>query len=54
MKLDKQSSSFTIFCNYEKEQMKIKSRFCLIKKSLKSTRIDENMQLINSSIVFKT
>ena len=32
MKLDKQIPSFTLFLNYRKEKMKIKSRFCHIKK----------------------
>ena len=54
MKLNKQIPLLPFFfCNYKKEQMKTKPRFCLIKKSLKSTRI-KNMQLINLSIVFKT
>ena len=37
MKLNKHIPSFTIFLNYEKEQMKIKSLFALSKEHLKST-----------------
>jgi len=56
MKINKQTPYFTIFCNYKKTQMKTKSGFALWhnKKVWNPLELDENMQLINSSIVFKT
>jgi len=55
MKLNKQSHSFTIFCKYKKH-MKTKSRFVLWyqKEVWNPLELDKNMQLNNSSIVFKT
>jgi len=51
IQLNKQSPSFTIFCNDKREQMKTKP---YQKKVWNPLELDENMQLINSNIVFKT
>jgi len=58
MKLNKQSHSFTTFVNIKKH-MKTKSRFVLwyqkkVWNDFNPLELDKNMQLNNSSIVFKT